>query len=256
MSDSSSTLVDQYLLRVFTLGHSTGCGATGIVANVRLAFFAFTVALMVAGMARRHWRTVRVQDVFVLFYLPMLISWNQARYLIPIIPLYLFYVISGVQWAARRVPGRYGVALVAGLAAVVALIYAADYRTLDLHHLPFGTASPEAQQMFAYIEAHAGPSDVVEFFAPRTLALYTHRKSTVYPHVPAPTQADMQAYFCEARVTYVVNSPWFRDPVLLDFIAANRGAWSEPFANRRFDVYELPEEGPGSACRTAAAYSR
>ena len=237
--------------RLWSNGHSPG---------IRLGFFAVTVALMLvgllAGTATRPWREVRVHDAFVLLYLPMLVNAPQARYLIPIIPLYLFYVISGVQWAVRRVRGRYGVALVAGLAAVVAVTYAADYRTLDLHHLPFGTASPEAQEMFAYVEAHAAPSDVVEFFAPRTLALYTHRKSTVYPHVPAPTQADMQAYFCEARVTYVVTSPWFRDPVVSDFIAANRGAWSEPFANGRFDVYELPEEGPGSACRTTVAYSR
>jgi hypothetical protein len=51
-------------------------------AIVKLVFFAFTMVLIVAGMTRRHWCTVRVQDVFVLFYLPMLLSWNQARYLI------------------------------------------------------------------------------------------------------------------------------------------------------------------------------
>ena len=222
----------------------------------RMAFFALTVILMLVGMAVRHWRNLRVHDVFVLFYVPMLINAQQARYLIPIIPLYLFYVISGVQWVTRQTPRRYGLAMAGGLAAVVALIYIADYRTIDLHHLPFGTASPEAQQLFAYIEGHAAPSDVVEFFAPRTLSLYTRRKSSVFPHIPPPTPADMQAYFCRTGITYVVTSPWFRDQELLDFIAANRGAWSEPFANGRFDVYRLPEEGPGSACRTLTTEAR
>ena len=256
-SHSGASLVGQVLpFARFYIGCLDRLWSNSHSATLRVMVFAFTVVLMLVGIGIRHWRNVRVHDVFVLFYLPILISWEQARYLIPVIPVYFFYLILGVKWLSRRAPRPYGMAIASGLAVLVVLLYAVEYRALDLHHLPFGTASPETQQMFAFIEAHATPNDVVEFFAPRTMALYTQRKSSVYPHVPAPTQAAMQAYFCQLRVRYVVTSPWFQDRVLSDFIAANRGQWLVPLSNTRFDVYQLPGEGPGSACRTAAAYSR
>ncbi len=247
---SASSVIGQLLpFARFYFGSLSGLWSNGHSSELRLMFFIFTLIMMLIGLPIQFLRNLRLHDVFAFFYLPTLLHDQQMRYLIPLIPLYLFYTLRGALWLIQRAPRRFSVVICSVLVSVVALIYAANYRTLDLHQLAFSTESPETQQMFAFIKTQTTQDDVIEFFAPRTLSLYTGRRSSEYIHVPAPTRADLSRYFRRVGITYVVTSPVVKDLVLSDFVSSNRDCWSAPFSNSMFDVYGVP----GGGCRTRIA---
>jgi Dolichyl-phosphate-mannose-protein mannosyltransferase len=250
---SASPIIGQVLsFTRFYLGSLSLLWNSGHSSKLRVTFFIFTVAMMFTGMAIQFLRNLRVHDVFALFYVSTLFLWGETRYLIPLIPLYLFYTIRGVLWLTQWAPSRITVFIYSVLVIFIVLTYTADYRTLDLHHLAFGTASPETQQMFAFMKTQTTQDDVIEFFAPRTFSLYTERRSSEYPQIPTPSKADLSHYFCRVGITFVVTSPLIVDPVLSDFVASNHDSWLEPFSNSMFDVYKVPDR----VCRESITDAR
>jgi hypothetical protein len=224
------------LSNLWSSGHNSG---------LRLTFFFFTLVTMLIGLSTQSLRNLRVYDVFALFYLPVVLySWMEMRYLIPLVPLYLFYALRGVLWLVQRAPRRFSMVISSALVSLVALIYAADYRTVDLHQFAFSTIQPEAQQLFTFVKTQTTQDDVIEFFAARTLSLYTGRRSS--QHGPVPTRTNLSCYLGRVGITYVVTSPLVEDRALSDFVGSNRDCWSQPFSNSMFDVYRLS----GSDCRT------
>jgi hypothetical protein len=223
----------------YYLGSLSSLWSNGHNSGLRLTFFFFTFVMMLIGLSTQSLRNLRVYDVFALFYLPVVLySWMEMRYLIPLVPLYLFYALRGVLWLIQRAPRRFGVVISSALVSVVALIYTADYHTLDLHQFAFSTIQPEAQQLLTFIKTQTTQDDVIEFFAPRTLSLYTGRRSS--QHSLVPTRTDLSCYLGRVGITYVVTSPLVEDRALSDFVWSNRDCWSQPFSNSMFDVYRVP----------------
>jgi hypothetical protein len=144
---------------------------------VLLALLVFILVLAVGGMIVGGWRDLPL-SVFAtgLAVLYLDLPYREGRYLLSLLPFILYFAMQGLRgtdvrsWGIQ--PRHLLLLLVVGRHAL-GMANAADYwrtypRAID------GPESPASQQMFAAVDAHARPGQLVVFFRPRALNLYTH----------------------------------------------------------------------------------
>ena len=160
-------------------------------------------------------RGVTATDVFPLLYLGSIMLWpvqyELRRFLIPVLPFFVYYAAVGADAIRPSVPGGLGTALAAGLAATVFAWYIARYATTDYGPAPNSITSATATALYAYVKSETVPQDVFVFFDPRILALFTGRRAAAY-HRGADDK-DLWRFLKEIRATYAVVGPaekvWF-----------------------------------------------
>ena len=143
-----------------------------------LGLLVFILVLAAGGMILGGWRDLPL-SVFTLglsliyFELP----YREGRYLLAILPFVLYFAMQGLRgidvpgWTIQ--PRHLLLLLVVGRHAL-GMANAADYwrtypKAID------GPASPAARQMFAAVDANVEPGQIVVFFRPRAMNLYTDR---------------------------------------------------------------------------------
>ncbi len=180
-----ATTVTDYLRHALALWHN---GYAQWPTRI-LAAFGFLAAAV--GWGGRAWEQLSILEVFCALYVAALLPWtfSMARYLLPVIPLYFFYVLVGAgqlqAWLARRWQPLQRRPLqkpwAAGLLVGAALCsYGASYAALPPRTLPTDPTEPAAQRFFAYVRTHTPPDAVFIFRRPRTFALYTGRPTATY----------------------------------------------------------------------------
>ena len=137
-----------------------------------------TVPLFLKGL----WRKSPGDDVYIIFsslLLALLVAWPSTRqglrFIYPILPLYLYFVLRESQF---RAVGRFGsrplqfgwVWAAISLAAALAQIgWQATIPRVD------GPYQKDVVDLFALVRQQVGAADRVSFFKPRVLTLYTGR---------------------------------------------------------------------------------
>ncbi len=95
----------------------------------------------------------------------------------------------------------------------------------------------ETQQLFQYIRTETNSNDVISFFKPRVLALFTQRKSIAI--TVSPPNGDTLARMKELDVTIVVlrkNYNFDNQPELSQFLSTHPGNFKLLFDNPEFQV--------------------
>ncbi len=183
--------------------------ANGYARPVQHALFLLSLPLFAVGFGQRV-RRAGLTEVFFLGYALALLPWpfGKIRYLIPLIPLYFFYLFLGAAWAGRHLEARLGrrarMAFVAVALTLVAGTYTARYTTLDFGPIPAVFDGPAAQRLYAYVDARTAPDDVFVAAFPRQYAFFTDR------HVSAAHSADSLAlwrYADRIGAEYVIVGP-------------------------------------------------
>jgi hypothetical protein len=233
-----------YLIRLATFWHN------GYWQAPSMALFAGVTLLAGLGYADCLRRRITICEAFTAIYVITILLWPSyqgERYLYPVIPLYVFYALRGLdhRWIANR--PRLRQAVVAFLVLAVSLTYAARV----VHHkrgpMPEGVAKRQSVEMFEHIRSTTGDHDVIVFIKPRALALFTRRKASVY-HRADKDQA-LWDYFRQigaTRLVVVENDQAFteaEDPAMLrflrGFVERNRARLRPTFANSDFTVYRF-----------------
>ncbi len=216
--------------------------ATGVLA-------AAVTLLAVLGYGERLRRRVTVYEIFLPLYLGAILLWpgyGAERYLYPILPLWAFYALAGLQHpllgARRRLRGL----VIAGLLTAAAASYAARWTRLDDVRGAEGVGKPSAVAMFQFIAGHTQPADVVVFIKPRAMALLADRRASVY-HQP-PEDRQLWDYFRSIDARYVVTverdaalgpaAPAELLQYLRRFVARHRSRFDEVYRNDDFAVYK------------------
>ena len=212
---------------------------------LRLAMSSLITALAAGGLLLQLRRRVRIFEIFAALYLPVLFVWEEDRYLFPLIPLYVVYLLGGIEWLGTRMERRFHIYLFAVVMAVVGISYAGKYSTLDLHAVSQQqTASPQAQQFFKFVGTQINDHDVIEFSAPRTLSLFTGRRASQYPPILNASDKDLRDYLRRVDAAYVTTTP-FDYPFWTRFVTINRSCWAEVFSNSDFHLYQVAKT-PGA----------
>jgi hypothetical protein len=175
-------------------------------------------------------------------------------YLVPIIPLFLFYAIVGFESLTSSAKPKLRTAMAAALMLMVIAGYAGKYSRLRLHS--FGemeTAGP--QRLFHFVANNTSPNDVIVFRRARALTLFTQREASPYHWVR--NDNDLWQYFCSIHAAYLIDGPIdFSDPVpgapdgfFIGFIERHEGELQTVYSNSGFNVYKI-RNGSCSSMRT------
>ena len=196
------------------------------------ALFAVLTGLAIVGyLARIGKKQVTCFELFVPCYLvPFIILpvTIELRYVIPIVPLYLFHAFLGIQTISRSAVARWqGVERLAfaGVLITVLVSYAAQYTRLDYGPIRKGIAKAETRQLFEYVRKETNEKDVVIFGRPKALSLFTGRASAIW-HNP-PDDRDLWDFFRRVNASYLITGPADLDPedqnFIRNFVDRNRG---------------------------------
>jgi len=198
--------------------------------------------LAIVGFFARVRREIGMIEIFMVLY-PILIvvvpMEGGIRYMVPIIPFYIFFAVQGVMALPLKGVGRN--AVLAALGAAVFLTYAAKYTKEDFKQIPAGISKAETVQLFDYVNHQTQPSDVFIFTKPRALALYTGRKSSYYPMSLGDKK--LWDYFHYIKATHIVVGPPGLEPFdqtfLTNFIEKYERNLREVYSNADFKVYQI-----------------
>lgn len=207
----------------------------------RKAVFLLTAGLGAYGYVRsvRVSSTVTPLEVFPWLYALPVVVWpaNQGtRFLIPLIPFYLYYCMLGLRdlelWQRRNV----------GLTAcllVIGITYAGKYSTLNYGPLPSGVATAESVALFDFVKRMTDRTDVFVFSKPRALALFTERRASA-PFAP-DDPCRLWQFLTEIEATYVITGPpGLPEAAYLDgFVSRFPAAFRRVFGNRHLEVYRI-----------------
>jgi len=215
--------------------------------SLRYLFFIVALVLGFVGYAKRVVQGPGAFEVFLpLFVLPLFFwTFQQGiRYLLPIIPLYVFYIMEGVRVVSSRLQtGVRGRVPWAFFAAALGC-FASMYTTVDLWHIE-GPLDPEAQEMLAHVEAESSPGDVFLFEKPRLLGLLVHRKAAIPTRVEDPREDESAlAFYRSIGAKYVITTSSLASDqdYLRPFLARNPTWARETWTNGTFQLWEVRNE--------------
>jgi len=205
-----------------------------------LLFAVFSIFSFI-GYAARIKRGITVFEIFSVLYLTLVIIWpahQGARFLIPVIPLYIFYVFIGIENFFINQKGAQKL-IFAITAAAIFVSYIGKYTTLDYGYIREGIGKKETKELFDYIRNNTQKNDIFIFQKPRALALYTGRNASVY-HCPSDYR-ELCKYFKGIKASYLIaGEPFDADRTYLRlFVERYRNYLEIVYSNQDFKVYKI-----------------
>jgi hypothetical protein len=135
----------------------------------------------IAGVYFRIKKGASSFDLFFIAYFIALLFWPSYqgyRFLLPIIPVYFLFIVEGLSVILTRLNRSVSFinAILIILAGLISWSYISSYQGV----FPRPVSAMEqtsTQELFSYVKKETAPDDVIVFFKPRVLALYTGRSS-------------------------------------------------------------------------------
>ncbi len=216
----------------------------------RLGMTVLIFGLALIGFLAQLRKRITFIELFVVLYTTCIVIMPMdggVRYLLPVIPFFLFHSLQGIRLLTERSKMK-NLAL-GSIAAAILVTYGLAYSTYSLQEVPKSITSPEAVEFLNYINQKTDPNEVIIFGKPRALALYTSRKSSIYPIMG--DDKGRWSYFKRIKATFIVLGPLgvepHEDEFLAGFLNRNQGFIREEFSNSIFKVYRItnfPEDAP------------
>ncbi len=190
-------------------------------------------------------------EFYLLGTLAMIAIWPHPqgfRFFLPIFPFLIGYVLGGWQWLSDKIQPflhskikGWGI----GLAWLILVVLAAgmmegywkDYRRQPLHAFQEGIGLPVSQQAFDFIRQETQSTQVIAFFKPRALALFTGRTAFApYWNSQQPQRLldDLAAFQADYLVVW---KPDYGD--LTAFARQHSLVFALIYENEEFEVYSV-----------------
>lgn len=207
----------------------------GYSRNLALSLIIFIFASI--GYLTRVKEGPTVFEVFAVLYMVPVVIWPSyqgTRFLIPIIPLlifYLFYSIHKSPFFQQRASKSTVFML---LILAIFFSYTGKYMKTDFGPLKEGIGKKTSKELFAYIKKHTNKNAVFIFLKPRVLSLFTSRSASVY-YRPSDGK-DLLMYFKRIGVSYVVVRPAYEKALDL-FIRKYQENFKLVYTNPDFKMY-------------------
>ena len=187
----------------------------------------------------KRFREGSLEAFYVVIYLGILIAWGAqigVRGLLPVLPIYLTYVVLGITEAVERWKKPKARALVAAVAVCMAITYFGGLRQRPWQASLANVNDTSAQELFTFLRSRSQPSDVLLFSKPRSLALFSGRAvGSLGAEEPA---GESVRFVRENGVRFVIQSSW--TPAAYDQLLAS-GQFELVFGNEDFRVYRVGE---------------
>lgn len=214
----------------------------GFSRPLRLTLTILVTVLASVGYFVKVRKEVSYADLFVVIYVFVVCIVPMdggGRYLLPVIPFYMFYAEQGIRtFLIPKKAKSIGVAL---LATAILISYVAQYRRQNLKQFDEGISKPESVEFFNYVVECTQPTDVFIFTKPRALALFTGHKASFYPK--SLSDKGLWNYFQSIHATNIVVGPKGISPTeqefLIAFVHKYLSSLREEFVNEDFTSYRI-----------------
>lgn len=231
---ANSMNVASYIITIATLWEN------GYSLIILLIVSIILLALALLGWWSRVRTKLTLFEAYTAVYLLVLALWpvtQGLRFLIPILPLFFFYIFWGASRLGAKLGGRWEKGLLVGITAVLILSYLGKYSTMPFDAISTGVGQPESVALFEYIEAHTEETAVIIFRKPRVLNLYTGRPAAIF-HPETATSAEQWAFWREIGANYLIVGAW-DEPHWQQFVRDNQPFLAEVYANSDFHMYHI-----------------
>jgi len=134
--------------------------------------------VIITGMVFRFKRDLHIIS-FLSMVLIIYIFWpfeHVMRFLFPLIPFLLYFLIEGVQYLAKRVNMRHSIwilFLIVGLMSFRGVKSSIEFSKVDSNE----AYSEEMQDMYQFISQNVSENELIGFEKPRVLRLFTDRNA-------------------------------------------------------------------------------
>jgi hypothetical protein len=187
----------------------------------------------------KRFREGSLEAFYVVIYLVILIAWGAqigVRGLLPVLPIYLTYVVLGITEAVDGWKKPKARALVAAVAVCMAITYFGGLRQRPWQAALANVNDTSAQELFAFLRSRTQPSDLLLFSKPRSLALFSGRRTASLGH-DEPAR-DSARFLEQAKVRFVIQTSW--NPGSYGaLLSENAAEFVEVFRNRDFQVLRV-----------------
>jgi hypothetical protein len=187
----------------------------------------------------KRFREGSLEAFYVVIYLGILIAWGAqigVRGLLPVLPIYLTYVVLGITEEVEGWKKPKAGALVAAVAVSMAITYFGGLRQRPWQAALANVNDTSAQELFTFLRSQTQPSDLLLFSKPRSLALFSGRAvGSLGVEEPA---GESVRFVRENGVRFVIQSSW--TPAAYDQLLAS-GQFELVFGNEDFRVYRVGE---------------
>jgi len=209
----------------------------------RVGLFLLCGVLALVGFVRRLRTRVSIFEIFSALYIGTYLFVQipiELRYLLVVLPLFFFYIMTGLAVVEASLPGKWTSVPVVVVVSLMLITYVAAYSGEDFGPFQQGIGRKESLELFAYVKENSTPEDIFIFRKPRAFSLLTRRRASMY-HWDAQDSA-LWAYFNQIGARFVIQGPPELDLHFWpEFLERNRDSLELVFSNADFKVYKLRE---------------
>lgn len=208
-------------------------------------FHALTASLALVGAYLRLRKGWTVLEFMLVFYVIFIVVWpkNQGfRFLLPVVPLYLYYMLLGLLTLTRRWKGWRPAAALGALLLLAGVDYAGTYRKTNFGTIREANGNQSFNDLCRFVRASTSPKDVFLVWRPRAFALFTDRPASVYYLTGASNDdAMLWRYLAQIHANYIVMSDVFDSDrrFLHPFLERNRRDLDLVFQDAEFRLYRI-----------------
>lgn len=222
---------------------------------LRAALFAAASLFAAIGYLVRLRRGPGVIEFFApLYMVPLAMYWVgtmiQQRYVLPLLPLYLFWAWEGLRWSAGRWPALPWRAIRAALGGAALLAILSGHLNAPRGPIDPGISNAAAQGLLQAVRERTPPDAVVLSGRARAVALYTGRTG-ISPY-GYRSDEELWGLIRDHRVSHLmiglgplaIEMDYEHPDDLARFVAAHAERFDEAYANDEFrlmTVRSLPE---------------
>jgi hypothetical protein len=188
-----------------------------------------------AAFIRRTVREPAVEAFYLLAYLAILIAWGTQigiRGLLPILPIYLTYVLLGIFDLPARMSGQRAKAFLAAIALCVAVTYLGLLRQPIRQESVADVQDASAQELFSFLRMQTEPSDLLVFSKPRTISLFTGRIATSLG--PDEVPEDSAKFLQRTSGRFLIQARW-NPPAYHELVSWRGALFDEVFSTVIFE---------------------
>ncbi len=213
---------------------------------VHCLIFLILFEFCVLGILVRIKKGISSYEIFFLLYLTGLLFWPSYqgyRFLIPVIPIYFLFIVEGIfhftgSIIHSEIPRKI-IPLI--LLCGTGFSYLVSYQEIFPRPVT-DMEKPSTQELFTFVRSETGQNDVIVFFKPRVLSLYTDRHSVAIA-IPDP-EGDPISRMRDFGVDWVIvkriHLGEFQTE-MNDFVDNNPGHFEQVYENDDFRIFRFIE---------------
>lgn len=200
------------------------------------------LAILLFGMVHKFLNAPQLEDlVFVAFLIVILFYPYGAsgfRYLLPLSPMLLIYLYSGLTLPFKRNEKLKSYCLIVTAVIVLSCYQYQIRQIINYRNYPIaGPYEEQSSDVFEYISKNTLADERILFAKPRVLSLLTNRACAA--NNPALGEKEIERVLSEKKINYILINYKISDEAIKNFVNNNQLQLQETILNDEYSIYKI-----------------